>query len=65
MQLKKDAIPQNKKIMEKTIIIGTSEDKRKPMKTMPVSAYVLSMLSVGILFYVIGYGYCKGRDAAK
>ena len=31
----------------------TIVDNRDEMRTMPVSAYVLSMLSVGILFYVI------------
>lgn len=41
-------------------IVQDKDDK----PTMPVSAYVLSMISVGLLFYVIGYGYCKGKESA-
>jgi hypothetical protein len=32
--------------------------------TMSAGAYAISMLSVGLLFFVIGYGYYKGKDAA-
>jgi|TARA_B100001094_G_scaffold275984_1_gene283871 hypothetical protein len=31
---------------------------------MSVGNFVLSMVSVGLLFYVIGYGYYKGQESA-
>ena len=31
---------------------------------MSVGAFALSMVSVGVLFYVIGYGYYKGQESA-
>ena len=32
--------------------------------SMSVGAYAISMLSVGVLFFVIGYGYYKGKESA-
>ena len=32
--------------------------------TMSAGAFAMSMISVGLLFFVIGYGYSKGRKAA-
>ena len=32
--------------------------------SMSVGAYAISMLSVGVLFFVIGYGYFKGKESA-
>lgn len=58
MLLRKVVITQNNKDMNN--IVQDKDDK----PTMPVSAYVLSMISVGLLFYVIGYGYCKGKESA-
>ena len=39
-------------------------DTSGSMSTMSVGAYALSMLSVGVLFFVIGYGYFKGKESA-
>jgi hypothetical protein len=32
--------------------------------SMSVGAYAVSLLSVGVLFFVIGYGYYKGKESA-
>ena len=37
---------------------------KKDTSTMSVGAFVMSMVSVGVLFFVIGYGYSKGRKSA-
>ncbi len=48
----------NKKIkkMERT--------EEENVSKMSVGNFVLSMVSVGVLFYVIGYGYYKGQESA-
>lgn len=40
--------------------------KGKPSNSMSMSVpqYVMGLLSVGVLFYVIGFGYGKGKAAA-
>jgi len=38
--------------------------KKEETPVMGVGSYAISMLSVGLLFFVIGYSYYKGQDAA-
>lgn len=34
-------------------------------KDMTLGTYAMSLLGVGVLFFMIGYGYQKGRDIAQ
>jgi len=41
-----------------------SSTKKEEIPVMSSGSYAISMLSVGLLFFVIGYGYYKGKSAA-
>jgi len=47
---------------------GTNENGSQnggyKMASMPASQYIMGLVGVGVLFFVIGYGWEKGKETA-